>query len=285
MAANPYRIETPALVSFSGGKSSGYMLRHVLDAYDGKLPDDVHVVFCNTGKEMPQTLEYVAELAEWWAVKIVWLEYDPEVPHKTKQVGFTTAKRDGTPFEQLIRNKNFLPNPVTRHCTSELKVKRMISWMRDTCGYEEWVNAIGLRADEPFRVASQKARNASGKERFETVMPMADAGVRKKDVVAFWGSQDFNLRLPSFNGTTPAGNCDLCFMKSAYVIQELIRERPDLASWWIEMESLIDKPKSEDAAIFRIDRPIYSRMLKAVEDQDLFDFPEMEEVMPCLCHD
>jgi len=44
---NPYKIEGPALISFSGGRTSGYMLYKILEAYDGKLPNDIHVVFAN----------------------------------------------------------------------------------------------------------------------------------------------------------------------------------------------------------------------------------------------
>ncbi len=38
--SNPYRIETPFIVSFSGGATSGFMLRKILDAYEGELPGD-----------------------------------------------------------------------------------------------------------------------------------------------------------------------------------------------------------------------------------------------------
>lgn len=48
---NPYLIAGPALISFSGGRTSAYMLRMILDAHGGTLPDDVHVCFANTGKE------------------------------------------------------------------------------------------------------------------------------------------------------------------------------------------------------------------------------------------
>jgi len=42
MARNPYRIDGPALVPFSGGRTSDYMLRQILDAHGGQLPAEVH---------------------------------------------------------------------------------------------------------------------------------------------------------------------------------------------------------------------------------------------------
>ena len=42
------------LISFSGGRTSGYMLHRILKA-NGDLPDRVKVLFANTGREMPDT--------------------------------------------------------------------------------------------------------------------------------------------------------------------------------------------------------------------------------------
>jgi hypothetical protein len=84
---NPYQIEAPALISFSGGRTTGcYMLRHILDAYGGQLPKDVIPCFANTGKEMPQTLDFVQECGERWGASIVWLEYNPGLPEKFEVV-------------------------------------------------------------------------------------------------------------------------------------------------------------------------------------------------------
>ena len=35
------------------------MLKHIVDAHGGRLPDDIAVVFANTGMERPETLDFV----------------------------------------------------------------------------------------------------------------------------------------------------------------------------------------------------------------------------------
>lgn len=73
--SNPYLLPPPSVVSFSGGRTSGYMLRMILDAHGGALPDGVKVVFCNTGKERHETLDFVERCSLEWGVPVTWLEY------------------------------------------------------------------------------------------------------------------------------------------------------------------------------------------------------------------
>lgn len=47
---NPYLISGPALVSFSGGRTSAFLLARILDAHGGGLPDDVIPAFCHSGR-------------------------------------------------------------------------------------------------------------------------------------------------------------------------------------------------------------------------------------------
>jgi 3'-phosphoadenosine 5'-phosphosulfate sulfotransferase (PAPS reductase)/FAD synthetase len=276
-----FRIGGPALISFSGGRTSAYMLRRILEAHDGILPPDVKVTFANTGKEMPQTLDFVRDCGERWAVDVVWLEYrDAEaVPDRWARVTYETASRNGEPFKALINRKGFLPNPVTRFCTSELKVRPMRDYAR-SLGWESWTNVLGLRADEPSRVA----RSRVNREAWDNAMPLATAGITKRDVSAYWAQRNFGLRLPDIGGVTPLGNCDLCFLKSAATISGIMRDMPERAEWWIEAEAEAEARASKPlGAFFRADRPSYAAMLDAVKRQQGFDFGDRDEIVDCMC--
>jgi len=279
---NPYKIEGPALISFSGGRTSAFMLKQIIDAHGGTLPDDIYVTFANTGKEMPETLDFVQACSEHWDVKVHWLELemaDERPVYRTKEVTYETASRDGKPFEALIGRRSYLPNPVARFCTAELKIRRMKDFMWKIKGYKHWDNVLGLRYDEPRRVSS--SRNASDRERWGNLMPMYEAKHTVKDVLEFWQKANFDLTLPSIDGQTLAGNCDLCFLKGRKTLTKLIKERPDLTTWWIAQENRIGEGTG---ATFRSDRPPYVELLKEAENPVMDDMFE-DDAMSCFCHD
>jgi len=295
-ARDPFRIEGPATISFSGGRTSAYMLRRILDSHGGTLPDGVHVLFANTGKERPETLDFVEECSRRWSVRVRWIEYDVYSPflrcdvgadglrfepgeafHTYREVNRATASRRGEPFDALIRTRRFLPNPVMRMCTQELKVRPMREFARDA-GFEHWTQALGLRADEPRRVA--KALAPTG-QRWESECPLAAAGITERDVLAFWREQSFDLQLRSHEG-----NCDLCFMKGRGILQRIMRARPDLATWWIDQEAI--GLGDEGDMRFRHDRAPYARMLAIVHETPFLPGLGLEEddnAMPCACTD
>ena len=263
---NPYLIHGPALISFSGGRTSGYMLRHIINAHGGRLPDDVVVAFANTGRERSETLDFVQDCATYFDVPIVWLEWrDGLNGERYDVVSHNAASRDGEPFAGLVRKRNYPPNPVTRFCTSELKIRVIRDYCR-SLGWDRWVNVVGLRGDEPDRVV--KAKRDKG-ERWTVVTPLHDAGVTEADVLDWWSRQPFNLRLQSYEG-----NCDLCFLKSAGKITRIMRERPDLADWWIAQEAAI-------GATFRADRPSYAALLDTVQRQGVLPFDLIDDTTEC----
>jgi hypothetical protein len=274
---DPFKITGPTCISFSGGRTSAYMLWRVLQSNEG-LPDDAIVCFANTGKEEEATLEFVRDCAEYWQVPITWLEFR-DTEDRFEVVTFETASRNGEPFEALIRKRNYLPNPVTRFCTIDLKIRPIGRYllsigMADTKTEAENMSMIGMRADEQRRAAkiADKSR-----------IPLVTAGITKEDVGAFWRAQPFDLGLPNNNGVTMHGNCDLCFLKGGAQILSLIAEKPARAVWWAGMEALALASKPS-GAVFRSDRPNYASMAQFANDQaDMFD--KNEEAIACFCGD
>lgn len=261
---NPYLITEPTCISFSGGRTSAYMLYKVLEAHGGKLPDDAVVCFANTGKEEDSTLQFVHDCETNWNVPIVWLEYQAEKP-RFKVVDFDTASRNGEPFEALIKKRNYLPNPVTRFCTTELKVLAIDRYMK-SIDKPDYVTLVGIRADEPRRVAKMKTNKD------EKLTPLATDGVTEARVWEFWNQNPFDLSLPKISG---ASNCDLCFLKGAGIIAGLITQKPERAIWWADMEKQIGSRFSKD-------RPTYAQMMQYQRDQiPLFD----DESIACFCGD
>jgi 3'-phosphoadenosine 5'-phosphosulfate sulfotransferase (PAPS reductase)/FAD synthetase len=212
-------------------------------------------------------------------VKINWLEFrDNE--KKYEVVSFETASRNGEPFETLIKKRNYLPNPVSRFCTVELKVRTIHRYLKDN-GWKEWDSMLGIRADEKRRLA--KIGNQDYGKHEEKIAPLGEANITKQDVGDFWKQQSFDLKLPNINGVTMHGNCDLCYLKGGAQILSLIQEKPERAVWWAKMESL-GLASAPNGARFRKDRPSYANMLKFSQEQiNMFD--ATEETIACFCGD
>jgi len=275
-----YLIDEPTCISFSGGRTSGYMLHQVLEA-NGGLPAQARVLFANTGKEDPATLDFVRDCGRNWSVPIDWLEYRVD-DARWALVDYDTASRAGEPFAALVRKRNYLPNPVARFCTVELKILTMERYLR-ACGWDDWTNMIGVRADEPRRVAKMRADPKGGRGSGSRVLPLADAGVTATEVGAFWRAQPFDLGLPNMNGVTMHGNCDLCFLKPAAQVMSLIQERPERAVWWARMESSITNAKIQNGGRFRNDRASYAQMAEYAAAQGVLYGHQDDEALACFC--
>jgi 3'-phosphoadenosine 5'-phosphosulfate sulfotransferase (PAPS reductase)/FAD synthetase len=279
--ADPFLIQGPATIAFSGGRTSAFMLYRILQTHGGQLPDDVVVCFANTGKERPETLDFVAECGRRWNVNIIWLEYrDTESGFEI--VNHNSASRNGEPFEALIAKRRFLPNGVARFCTVELKIRTQQRYVREVLGWEHWTTVIGFRADEMRRVEKACARDEAGKDRFRTIAPLAPAGIKKADVMAFWRQQPFDLQLKQHEG-----NCDLCFLKNRAKLREIMSDRPDLAQWWIDQERKAreDFGATTGAGFRPPGRPDYRHLFLTRTKQEELDLEETDALDLCYCGD
>lgn len=262
------------VMAFSGGRTSAMLLRLELD---GGVPPD-HVLFCNTGKESENTLRFVQTCSEEWGVDVTWLEYRyradaaggvKEPKHHYAVVDFKSASRNGEPFEQMVRAKRMLPNPVMRMCTQELKILTGHRYLRRECGLRpgDYVELLGIRYDEPKRWV--KAMD----EHCKVDYPLVELRVTKDDVRSFWDGQGFDLDDP-YHG----GNCDLCYLKGPAHLVEIIRKNSNAAVWWANREA-------EIGHTFR-NRVSYANLIRAAEEQiPLFDLSAWDQTgeVDCYC--
>lgn len=274
--ADPFKIIEPTCISFSGGRTSAYMLWRVLQSNNG-LPDEAIVCFANTGKEDEATLRFVQACSDNWGVKIHWLEWRAEPP-KFEVVNFDTASRNGEPFEECIKYYKKLPNPAQRWCTGQLKIRtihrflRSLGWKHDESDNNDFV---GIRADEPRRAAKMSKNK----------VPLFVDGVTKETINNFWREQSFGLDLKIFLGESLLGNCDLCFLKSMDKKMNIVRQSPEKTIWWAKMEKMVSEMTPEHQGtgnLFRKDQPSYAEMGDFVKNQqNLFN----DESIDCFCGD
>lgn len=199
-------------VTLSGGRTSAYLLQRLLEA-NGDLPERARVVFANTGREDPRTLDFVQQVGERWSVPITWVQYSPDEPW-FEIVSHNSAARNGEPFEAMIRHKRFTPNGGKRICTEQMKV-RTARRMLVAAGWSQWTKTLGIRADEPHR------HDQADQPREKIWMPLVAAGVTKPMILDFWRAQPFDL---------PEGvdsNCRLCFQFGLAQLARQMREDPD----------------------------------------------------------
>ena len=222
-------LKNKIFLSFSGGQTSAYMTKKFIEKYGEN--HEIVTVFANTGQERDETLQFVDFCDKEYDLNVVWVE---AVTHHGDRIGcthrivdFRTADRNGDVFEDMIR-KYGIPNKAYPHCTRELKLNPMYSYLR-SIGWEkgDYSTAIGIRSDEVRRV-SKKA------EADNIIYPLIDLWPTDKiDVNDFWEDQPFQLGLKEHEG-----NCSWCWKKSFKKHCTLIGENRKIFGFPAAMEAL-----------------------------------------------
>jgi len=206
------------IICFSGGESSAYMLKLILEKYSST--HKIIITFCNTGEEDEETLLFVEKIKTYLNVEIIYLEY-----RKTRGFGivnFNTAYRKTAyeiengypshPFRFWIEDYGF-PQYPNRTCTREMK-ERTINRYLSSIGImpRHRVKCVGIRFDEI------SSRTPDPEQYYELII----SGVTKKHVNEFFIYMPFRLKIPSY-----LGNCGACISKSIRSLCTIARHRPE----------------------------------------------------------
>ena len=236
-------MKTKYHISFSGGRTSAYMTKLLLDNWSDKY--DFIVTFANTGLEHPKTLEFIHNCDTHFGFNTVWLEavvHDGRVASTHKVIDYATAARQGEPFEEVIK-KYGIPNMAFPYCTRELKINPMNSYLRSIgYDYKTIPTAIGIREDEKRRVSKKAGVN-------NIEYPLIDVWPTDKDTILdWWADQAFDLGIDEFEG-----NCQGCYKKSIKKHFMQIARDPSIYDFHYRMEQQYRShgPQVGDRVFFR----------------------------------
>src|SRR5881398_1598966 len=112
------------VLGISGGKDSAALAIYMRD----RVPD-IEYFFCDTGRELPETYEYLLRLEAVLGKKIERLKADRDFDHWLWVFG------------------GALPSPQMRWCTKNLKIKPLEAWI----GEDLAISYVAIRDDEPSR--------------------------------------------------------------------------------------------------------------------------------------
>jgi predicted phosphoadenosine phosphosulfate sulfurtransferase len=255
------------LVSFSGGRTSGFMLWYILNFMQEEY--EIIVVFANTGKEQGGTLEFVNKCSIKWGIDIVWVEAVPVESERGKWWGVThnivsyeTASRKGEPFELLI-SKLGIPSTNAPFCSDQLKRKviesycKSIGWRKGT-----YYKAIGIRTDEIDRMNPNFRKN-------KIIYPLVSTKpMTKKMVTDWWKDQPFDLEIDK-----DLGNCDACWKKDIKRLVRIANKKSEIFDWWQKMTDKYGdmNPRNTDL------EPPFNFYRGNLSPKDIFKLAEMDK--------
>ena len=256
--------KTRHILGISGGKDSAALAVHLRD----KVPD-MEYVFCDTGKELKETYEFIDKLEAYLNAHVIRLP--KELP------GFS----ENYDFDHFIELFNgYLPSASNRWCTKDLKLKPFEHFI----GEDSVINYVGIRADEA------RVGYISTKPNVKTVFPFMEDGIDKDGVLRIL--EDAGIGLPEYYSWRSRSGCYFCFYQSRGEWKNLKEKHPDLFEkakayekndfTWREDETLdeaVAKPNVEKS------KPINANSSPLLVDILGDDDKETIYEKPCLiCH-
>jgi len=260
---------TRHILGLSGGKDSTALaiLMH-------KEVPEMEYFFCDTGKELPETYEYLERIKARLGIKIEYLN----------------AERD---FDHWLEVFNgVLPSPRVRWCTRKLKIEPLEKFV----GNDIAISYIGIRADE------NREGYVSAQPNIHPIYPFKERGLVKADILNIL--DESGIGMPSYYEWRSRSGCSFCFFQRKYEWVKLAEKHPEEFAQaiayerdhkdgrtytWTQGETLLELIARKDQIIADHEKAI-AREKKTSPKLSLAEVLESvlddeDDEMPCLaCH-
>ena len=192
-------IKEQHVLGLSGGRDSAALAIYMRQNHSDL---DIQYFFTDTGKELPEVYEFLAELEGFLGKPILRLNPDRDFDFWLK------------------RYNNFLPSAQSRWCTRQLKLRPFEHWVKPMldCG-DKVFSYVAIRADEEYREGY-----ASKKENLVVRLPFKDAGIDKAGVIDILDGS--GLGLPSYYEWRTRSGCTFCFFQQKIEWVRLMERHP-----------------------------------------------------------
>ena len=188
------------VLGLSGGRDSAALAIYMRQ----NRPElDIDYFFTDTGKELPEVYEFLVKLEGFLGKPILRLNPDRDFDFWLKQYN------------------NFLPSPLTRWCTRQLKIRPFEQWIEPML--EDGVNVysyVAIRSDEEYREGY-----SAKKDNLTVLLPFKDAGIDKGGVLDILDGA--GLGLPSYYEWRTRSGCTFCFFQQKIEWVRLKDRHPD----------------------------------------------------------
>jgi len=192
-------------LGISGGKDSAALAIYMRD----QVPE-MEYFFCDTGKELPETYEFLQRLEVVLGKPVERLNADRDFDH------------------WLFVFQGALPSPQMRWCTKNLKIKPLEAWLGDSHAY----SYIAIRFDE------DREGYISHKPNIKAVFPFKEDRIDKAGVIRIL--EDAGIGLPAYYEWRTRSGCYFCFFQRKYEWVRLAEEHPDLFAKAVEYEDKVN---------------------------------------------
>ena len=191
------------LLGLSGGKDSSALAVYMRD----RVPE-MEYFFTDTGKELPETYEFLDRLEAFLGKPIERLNMDPD----------SHSNRD---FDHwLTLYGGLLPSSQVRWCTVNLKIKPFEDYVGEDSAY----NYVAIRADEDRE--GYKPLKTPSLRNIEPKYPFKEDGITKEDVYRIL--DESGLGLPDYYKWRTRSGCYFCFFQRKSEWVGLLEQHPDL---------------------------------------------------------
>ena len=234
--------------SISGGKTSAYIAVNYpadYNVFSLVRTDDKNCLFPDAKLRQIVSdklgVEFIGTLEE---DAIIYTMLDLEQMLGTK-IDWVTGKT----FEEIIiKHGNYLPNIMTRFCTTEMKLQPIFNWWKNNFA-EPIEMRIGFRANEMSRaktmiektnkngilefkdiIGKRKTRNKWGLIEWQKPsFPLIQDAIFKDTIEEFWKGK--NVRFAFMN------NCVGCFHRNELLLKLMSEKHANKFNWFAEQET------------------------------------------------